>query len=339
MINAPEFEVIYSGTNITADLAPYLLSVDIEDVLEGESDTLSVLLADDDHRWMDAWMPQESDVITASLGATNRGGMIGPISFEVDEVVWRANPRTFELRAVATPISQKLRQRNTIAYENTTLQAIAVTIAARHGLRVSGDVPAIRFERVTQQDTTDLAFLRELAAEYGVIFKIDSLTTLVFFQEADLEVQESVLALEPEDFNTYSVTRSSTETYSKAEVSYQGADREFISVTVGLDGVEVPKPKEEGEGAIGREDTLRISKRVESLAIAKTEAVAALNRANRARLTLSGSLAEGDARVAAGVVISLDVGFFRLSGSYLVTRANHGLSPAYSTRFEARKIG
>lgn len=343
MSKTPDFLILYTqeGLDITADLRPDLIALRLTDNLEGEADTLTVELSNTTGKWFDTWLPDEGDIITASIGYKGEQ-LLGPISFEVDKVAWRGEPDTFSIGAIATPITKALRAENNTAYEDTTLREIAQAIADKHGLELSGEIPDISFERVTNKGQTDLNFLRDLSADYGCIFKVDSLNTLVFYREIDLEAQEASLTLSKlsDDadipFSRYQLSRENAGTYKQAKISYQDATKEFIEVTVDLGGEVVPEPAEDEEGTIASEDVLRIEERVESLAVARVRAEETLRRANRSRVTLSATL-PGDTRLNAGTVVNVE-GFSRLSGRYLISKATHSIRPAYTTQIEARKV-
>ncbi|MEM6866983.1 MAG: hypothetical protein AAF528_01170 [Cyanobacteria bacterium P01_C01_bin.121] len=343
MSRKPVFDLTYNGTNITQEISELTLSVNFTDKLEGESDELAISLINSDLRWLNAWLPSEGDTAELQMGFEGEA-LLGPVLFEVDEPRWSGSASqgdTFTLRGLATPVTKSLRQRNTQAYEETALLAIAQQIAEKHSLEIIGVdvVPNIAIKRQTQKEQTDLGFLRDLAAEYGLLFKIESLTKLVFYLEDDLEAAPAVLALDRTDVSSYRISRKAGGTYKAATVSYQdGETGEFIEVTVDLDGAEVPKPTEEEEGAIATEDILKVRERVESRGQAEAKAIAALKRANSARVEVELSL-EGEVKLVAGINIDL-TGVGRLSGKYLIETAKHSLSKnqGYRSSVTCRKV-
>jgi uncharacterized protein len=334
----PAFSLTYTGTDITADIAPVTLSVSLTDNLEGKSDEFAIVLENKDLRWLDAWLPGEADQVSLALGYVD--ALAPAVDFEIDEVSFEGVPDTISLKGVSTPITKALRQRNAKPYENTTLKKIAEEIAAKHGLELVGELPNIKFKRVSQKHEPDLSFLRRIALDYGVVFKIESLTKLVFFRLDELEAAEPVLTILRTDLTRrYQIQRKAAGTYKQANVSYQDpAKGEFIDVTIDLNGKEVPKPKENEEGLIASEDELRISERVESLAIAKTRAVEALKKANQSRLTFSSTL-PGNTLLAAGVCFTLS-GFLRADGKYLIEKVQHSFarSGGFTSQVDAYKV-
>ena len=335
----PTFTLTYQGVDITEDLTPLTLSLSYTDKLEGESDELAIALINSDLRWLNAWLPGEGDVATLTLGYEGEAPL-GPVSFEVDSPEWSGPPDQFMLKGLGTPISKSLRQRNTQAYEGTTLLAIASTIAEKHGLEVVGsdNIPSISFERVTQKEIDDLSFLRQLSAEYGLLFKVESLSKLVFFREIDLESGDPVLPLSRADLSGYRLRRQAAGTYEAARVSYQNpSSGQFISVTINTDGAEVT-PSDDEEGSIGTTDILVIRERCEDLGQAQLKATEALRRANSTRVEFEASL-EGNPLLSAGIIFDLS-GFQRFDGRYLISQVTHRLdrSRGYRSNVRARKV-
>ena len=343
MSRDPIFELNYNGTNVTQEISELTLSVTFTDKLEGESDELAIELINSDLRWLDSWLPGEGDTAELQMGYAGEA-LLGPVLFEIDEPNWSGDSRggdRFSLKGLATPVTKALRQRNTQAYEETTLLAIAQQIADKHGLEIVGAdvIPDINIKRQTQKEQTDLEFLRDLAAEYGLLFKIESTTKLVFYSEEDLEAALPVLTLDRTDLSSYRVRRKAGGTYTAATVSYQdGESDEFIEVTIDLDGEEVPKPEEEEEGAIATEDILKVRERVESKGQAEAKAIVALKRANSARVEVDFDL-EGNVNLSAGINVTL-TGFSRLEGKYLLETVRHSLTrnQGYRCSVTARKV-
>jgi phage protein D len=155
----PEFTLTYLGRDITASVEHEVLSLRYTDVLEGESDTLDVELMDPDGHWRGGWWPKQGDKVATAIGW--RGEPLSPCGeFVIDEVSHEGPPDRVTLRALAAETTKALRSNRHLAYEATTLKAIAQAVAARNGLKVVGTVPDFPIQRATQKDETDLAFLK-----------------------------------------------------------------------------------------------------------------------------------------------------------------------------------
>lgn len=283
----PTFRLIYEGVDVTADLQEMATTIVLVDKLESESDVARIDLTNNDLRWMDAWLPGEGDTIQLEMGY-ELGLFLGPISFQVDQLQFVGPPDILRLGAIALPPTKSLKQRNSQAYESVTLREIAQTIASKHNLELVGSesIPTINFRRITQTEQTDAEFLRDLAAQFGVIFKIESTGRLVFYQESDLESADPILTLDTSDLSRYRIKRQADGTYRAAQISYLDSESgDFIEVTLDLAGAQI-EPSEDGEGAIAVEDILRIRTRTENLAQAQIKAREALRRANSQRVQL-----------------------------------------------------
>ena len=356
MPRQPTLRLSYEGTEITEDIREFIIDASLTDNLEGKADDLSIVIENRDLRWLDTWLPGEGDRVSFQLGYAPDDLTPG-IEFEVDEPEWTGQPDILRLGGVAVPVTASLRELRSVAYEETTLAEIAQQIASRHGLTLVGDVPSIRFKRVSQKEQPDLSFLRKLAADYGVVFKVESASRLVFFRVESLELTDPVVAIarapSPEA-NTvaeatqsqkllypsnYRLKRKAAGTYKAASIRYQDAESgDFIEYVVDADGNEVPQPDEGEEGTIGSESTLRIRERVESVEQARIRAIEALKRANRARVTLSMTL-EGETLLAAGTTFTL-IGWKRLDEKYLLEKVVHRLSRSqgYRCSIEGYKV-
>lgn len=59
-VTAPDFLLTYEQKDITADIAPYLLSFTYTDYLSDQSDELQVSFEDVDGRWLRTWYPNQA---------------------------------------------------------------------------------------------------------------------------------------------------------------------------------------------------------------------------------------------------------------------------------------
>jgi phage protein D len=215
----PTFEVSYSG----ADIRDFVEKIEVTEELEGDSDSVSMTLNNYDLRWYNEWRPVLGDRITVSLGYRGEA-FTAPVEFEVDEPTYKIAPDVMELKGQATPITGSLRQKYSNAFEQWSLPQLAAYVAEKHGLELVGTIPEIMFDRVTQKNEPDLAWLRKLALKYGVIFKVESCQRLVFATEEELEQRPAVYfvsrkMLSPDGSTSFKV--QSTDTYKAARCDYK----------------------------------------------------------------------------------------------------------------------
>jgi len=121
--------------------------------------------------------------------------------FEIDEIEVDGPPDVVRLRALGNIPSSRIHDQVSYAWEGVTLEQIARSIAAKHGLAVSTDTGGIALRRMTQHDESDLAFLKRLARDYGLVcsLKGDKLGTpavLLLLRAEALEQRPPVFELD-----------------------------------------------------------------------------------------------------------------------------------------------
>jgi len=212
--------LFYEGRDISRDVAAALVRLRVTDNLMDSSDDLDIELEDAKGLWRDAWYPGHGDALTLALGWQGQDVMAMG-RFEIDEVELNYPPATLAIRALAVGIRSDLRTTQHRAYEGMTLEGIARQIAHRQGLGFAGAVEAISLERLTQE-TADLEFLRDLAAQYDHAFKIwDS--KLVLQRISDLERLEPVARLTLTELANVRLRDSFREIPKSVSVKHQDA--------------------------------------------------------------------------------------------------------------------
>ena len=149
-----------------------ILSITYTDRLGAASGDLEIVLQDSSKVWQGPWYPQEGDLVNLTIGY--RGETLLPCgSFQVDELALTGPPDTFHIRGLATYITPAMRTITSAGYEGQTLTQIATTIASKYSLSMvsaAADINPV-FQRVTQQQETDLGFLRRLASSTTMILR------------------------------------------------------------------------------------------------------------------------------------------------------------------------
>lgn len=153
----PVFKIEYENKDITASIAPSVLSVTYSDFEHGQSDEVEIQLEDQDHLWKSSWYPTKGDTLKLNIGYTGKK-LLNCGSFEIDEMEFSAPPDVVNLKALAANIKKALRQNNSVAYENKTLFQIAQEIANKHSLKLVGNVKDIKIKRITQNNNQRLQY-------------------------------------------------------------------------------------------------------------------------------------------------------------------------------------
>ena len=316
----PVFKIEYENKDITASISPYVLSVTYSDFEHGQSDEVEIQLEDKDHLWKGSWYPSKGDTLKLNIGYENEK-LLNCGSFEIDEMEFFAPPDTVNLKALAANIKKALRQNNSVAYENKTLFQIAQEIANKHNLKLVGNVKDIRIKRITQNNKRDLEFLKNLAEEYGYIFKVSD-NKLTFFESAKLKSPSPALIINRKDIISYNFKDKTHDQYKSCEVIYMNPkDKKTVSASI--------------KGDSKKADVLKLNTRCENKEQAILKATAAMNK----NASLEGTITiMGNPHLVAGLNIELK-GLYKLSGKYHIKSVKHTIdrSSGYKTELEAEK--
>lgn len=320
------FRLLYGHADISADVSARLVSVTYTDHLQGESDELEIKVEDGDGLWKGPFYPTKGDDMELWMGW--EGEALLPCGvFQVDEMEASGPPDTLTIHGLAAGIKRPLRTRTTRAFEGASLRDIAQDIAGRQGLKLEGEVDAVRVKRATQRHETDLRFLRRLAEETGHVFAVRG-DRLVFWRAAGLEALEPVLLVTRKDLKGFSLR-------DKTDASYKGIEVRYFSP-----GDKALVTSRELDQTAKKADVLKILARAEDAAGAAVRSKAELHRA-RVGQTAGTLTLRGDRRLVAGNIISLaeDMGAF--AGDYQITNSRHtctgGPSGTYSTEVGIRR--
>ena len=316
----PVFKIEYENKDITASIAHYVLSVTYSDFEHGQSDEVEIQLEDKDQLWKSSWYPAKGDAIKLNIGYENEK-LLNCGSFEIDEMEFSAPPDTVNLKALSANIKKALRQNNSVAYENKTLLQIAQEIANKHNLKFVGNVRNIKIKRITQNNKRDLEFLKNLAEEYGYIFKVSD-NKLTFYETAKLKSSSPALIINKKDIISYNFRDKTHDQYKSCEISYHDSkNKKDITASI--------------NGSSTKSEALKLNNRCENKEQAILKATAALNK----NAPIEGILTLiGNPHIVAGLNIEIKW-LYNLSGKYHIKTAKHTIdkNSGYKTELEVEK--
>lgn len=298
------------------------------DVHHAAVDDISFKIADPRGLWRGSWGIDEGTEISATMGYV--GGLQVPCGlYAVDEVEASGDDggdiAVFKCLSAFT--SKGLRTERSEAYDDMSAADIVGRVAARHGLSVTGQIPDLRFERISQNKQSDLSFLTRLANDWGCYFSVKG-AQLVFTTRESIERAEPVRVFDLDDGGLlgWRVRKSTHKLYRRAVARY------FHPIRKSTLTAEVEDPR------VVSGDTLKIDERCETLAHAERLCIARLARENDGLGT--GSLTTvGDPLLLAGQVIALAGGFGRFAGTWLVSSARHHFgSNGYTTQIQIKLV-
>jgi len=326
-VRAPGWVLTYQSVDITSDISSMVLNITYTDRLGAASGDLEVILEDSQKLWQGPWYPQEGDVITLTIGY--RGEAQLPCgSFQIDELALTGPPDTFHIRSLATYITPAMRTKNSCGYEGQTLTQIAGVIAGKYSLNlvsVADDLNPV-FERITQNQETDLGFLRRIATEHDYDFTIRG-GTMVFYARSALEASPPVATMARGDVMRFAFVDRSYRIYETAQIAYQQPFAKALISQV-ADNV-APVPTTDSEKRVIR---------CENGQQAQLKASGVLHANNMVQQTV-GLTCSGAPTLVAGNVVTI-TGFGVNDGNYLIEQARHRLTRAtgYTTEIEARNL-
>lgn len=327
-VRMPAWALTYAGVNIAADVSSMVTEITYVDHEAHTSDEIEVTLEDRDRRWQGPWIPTQGDQVVLQIGYAGEPAM--PCgAFQVDELELHGPPDTFHLKCLAAGITPSLRTPRSAAFESQTLMQIAATVAARHGMTVTGapDNLNVAFLRVTQNRETDLTFLRRIANRYNYDFSLRG-NQLVFYSIVNLESASAVATVKRTDCIKVEFRSKTVQTYKAASVSYQNpATKALITQTA------------PAAPAVKTGDTLALVQRAETPQSALLQAQAAIHQANMLQVTGKLTL-PGTPSLVAGVKITLS-GFGAFDQEYMVKSSRHQLRrpDGYTTELDLRIVG
>lgn len=316
----------YNGREISGGTIDFSYT----DVSGGNSDSLSISMEDRDGLWIDAWMPQKGDMVTAAIliedwekEGDDRNLYTG--EFVVDETGLSGEPVSISIGAVSKPADDAFSiTKRSQTWENVTLQKIAQTIAGRYNLALVYEAEAIPILAKEQNEEEDGSFLKSLCESYGLMLKIYR-RKLVIYDREQYKKKPPVLFFDRSEIApNWSYEWSLDGSYTGGKITYTDPKTEKdITYTTGT----LTRPLEINEKADNAADAERIIK-------------AKVAEANHGIEKISFEIL-GEPTLVGGMVIGI-TGFGRkINGNYFIDTAEHTVSRSngYVTKISASRIG
>jgi len=322
------YQILYNNKNITKDISAHLVQLTYADKVAGESDELELQLEDADLLWQNDWYPGKGAKISAVIEQDGLQLKCGEFTIdEIENTGDNSSGDTVTIKALAAPITKKMRTKRSSAHENKTLREIANTIAAKHGLTVEGTIENIVISRATQYQETDLHFLHRLAGDFGYVFSVRS-GMLIFSSVYELEGKAHILTLDKTDLTNWSLKDKTTEVFKKATVKYHNSAKNK------LEEAEI----ENEDAEFSKDDTIDLKTKAENKDQALAKSKAALHKHNSHEKSGSISM-PGNTLLVSGINFEL-TGMGNLSGIQHVLTSTHTIdrSGGYATNAEIKAV-
>ena len=166
-------EVLYDGVDIRAQIDPWLLELTFVDHLEGtEPDAIEVKVEDRQRLFQGPLYARKGAALGFAFGLEGGAVFESRQGYLIDEINVDGPPDVVTWRAIGQVPSGALHTRVSRAWTGTTLTELAQAVGRQHGLEVVVEAERVQLRYVCQQDESDLAFLKRLAEDYGLILQL-----------------------------------------------------------------------------------------------------------------------------------------------------------------------
>ena len=161
------YQILVDGKDISALIAPRLISLDLTDNRGLEADQLSLVLSDHDGLLA---IPPRGAKIRLWLGWSTTG-LIDKGSYVVDETEHSGAPDVLSIRARSADLRKGLKTKRDQSYSATTLGAVLRVLAARQGLTplIAPDLEAQQVLQLDQTGESDANLLTRLGEDYDAV--------------------------------------------------------------------------------------------------------------------------------------------------------------------------
>jgi phage protein D len=322
-------DVWLDNTDISAQVKPYVLSLEYSDNLDGDSpDNITLTLEDTAGLFQNQYYPKKGASLRFEFGFDKPGGEMvfkSAVGFEIDEVSIEGAPDKVKWKASGQMPAGKIHTPRSRAWKSKTLKEIAKAIAGEHGLGfVYESEDTIKFNHVSQFHESNWRFLKRLSSLYGIQMSLkagNDKLTLVMIATGKPMKKGMLYEIKRDSVTSFSFTDKSSRGTGGTSTAYFDADNKK-KVTAQADG--------EGEGHEIR--TVGISQ------FADAHIQGSKDDAKKDELTGSLTL-PGNPRLVSGVLLNL-TGWGRNDGEWLIKKSKHKLDVAsgYTTEIELRRL-
>lgn len=325
----------YDGTDISADLAPYLIGFTYTENASDQADDIAVVLEDREGRWRGAWFPDKGSTLTAAIvthewNGPNASWAMPCGVFQIDQIECSGKPTQVTIKAVSTLTKTHMRQeRSTRTWENVFLSSIARDIAKKCGLTLFWDSETDPLLEVrTQVETSNLSFIQSLCRDYGLGVKVAD-EQLIIYDEEEWEARPASgsIAFDDGRVEKYSFTSKTNDTYKQAHLQYHDPVKDETFSVYASDDVE------------GTERILEMNQKADSPTDARRMAEKRLHDRNKREMTGSVTLM-GSMGFSAGDNVEIS-GWGNFDGKWTIEKVTHsiGRRGAYTTKLDLRMGG
>lgn len=296
-------------------------------VADGEADRIEFTLANDDWRWMRAWMPRKKDKITATIRMSawkkNQKTKRFPCgTFLIDSLGMEGPELTCSVGATSIPEASSFRAtERDKSWKKVTLAEVAKKIAAKYNMKLVFDGDDFSVGTIEQNGQTDCEFLSNLCQEYAYGIKMFK-GKLIIYSKAKYEAKKPVGTIKRYMLTDFSWETNIAGTYTGAKMKYTAADSDEETVV-----------------RVGKGNRwLTVNGSAESVGQARKKTLAALNTENESTTTMTVTM-RGNTEYNETDTVQM-VGLYRLNGKYFIDQVVHSLDGdnGFTTQLTMHKV-
>ena len=215
MVIYPLFKVIANGRDISNSIKDRLLRLTLDDRAGLESDELILAVSGIYDR------PELGDTLSLALGANGISYDYG--RFKVQSTAVDHKTQSTVIRAMAVDFTGSIKERKSRLWETVSLADIASQIASENALStVINGAQEVRIASKVQNNKSDLAFMEQLADEYGFMFTIKNSTLMLLKKHSKNNNAE--ISINAEDCTVLSIEQAAKASYSSVTLEWQDLD-------------------------------------------------------------------------------------------------------------------
>ena len=222
--------VIFNKVDISDEIAHSISSLNYTDNSKNAIDDLELELENLDYRWLKEWYPDENAQLLVGIHEEkeNETNFLDLGTFYVDEPTFENDK--LNLKCLALPLDQNIRdQKNSVAWERITLKELVTQIANKHEMNAEIYADNEFFERLDQNQETDLSFINRIVKETGLNMKVSD-DKIIIFDDEEMEKNDTVeiFNINDERIRSFSLKKKNKEIYDNVEVSYYDPDKKKV---------------------------------------------------------------------------------------------------------------
>lgn len=222
--------VIFNKVDISDEIAHSISSLNYTDNSKNAIDDLELELENLDYRWLKEWYPDENAQLLVGIHEEkeNETNFLDLGTFYVDEPTFENN--RLNLKCLALPLDQNIRdQKNSVAWERITLKELVTQIASKHEMNAEIYADDEFFERLDQNQETDLSFINRVVKETGLNMKVSD-DKIIIFDDEEMEKNDTIeiFNINDERIRSFSLKKKNKEIYDNVEVSYYDPDKKKV---------------------------------------------------------------------------------------------------------------